>query len=126
MDNAWTILEGLSESGHVSANFRYGEAKQLHGMLRQVVRPDEAGTPEGGAAEYSATQLVDDYEIGGGVEAVEGLSATDMIAVAELMSRQPFVDIDAGMLEGDWLWEQNFGDSRGTAFPASEPSSQPE
>ncbi|KAM9873997.1 hypothetical protein VD0002_g6644 [Verticillium dahliae] len=45
-----------------------------------------------------------------------------MLSVAELMGRYPVVEMDAGLLEGDWLWEDNFANWPGMALPRTSKS----
>lgn len=106
-ETALAVIDGLVESGHVSARFRYEEVERLHDMLRQVASPDQAH-----ASGEEVAQYPDEY----GAGAVEGLSAADMLSVAELMGRYPIEELGVEPLGGDWLWEQNFAGWQGMSL----------
>lgn len=107
MENALGVIDGLVESGHVSARYRNEEIKRLHEMIKHVA----------GSAEDVTTDMVQeevDGQIHGqhGLGAIDGISSTDMLSIADLMGQYPTINMDPGMLGGDWLWEDNFAQWR--------------
>lgn len=95
-----SLISSLAESGHVVASFRYQEIQRLHEMLQTVVSQPAADEMPivGGDTEQAVYDMHDSSSNALG-------SSLEMASIADLMSQYPILDMEAGFVDEEWLWE---------------------